>query len=78
MTSPVLGVLVFLFSLAEAPALRIKFSSVFAQDEQNKLTPNRNLIFLGPLFFRTIIGLVLAVGMANLLSPDLKQRTFSN
>jgi len=77
-TSPILGILIFFISLGEAPALHIKLRRIFSRDHHTRLTPNRSLMFMGPIFFRTLIGLILAVAMAYLLSPDLKARTFSN
>jgi hypothetical protein len=77
-TFPVLGVLIFVVSLAEAPALRLKLRSVLAIETKGKLTKNRIMIFFGPLFSRTLLGLALAAGMAYLMVPSIRERTTLN
>jgi hypothetical protein len=77
-TFPVLGVLVFMVSLAEALALRLKLRSALSLDTRGKITPNRVMIFFGPLFFRTLLGLALAAGMAYLMVPSIRERTTLN
>lgn len=77
-TLPALGILVFVVSLAEALVLRLKLKSALTGDVKGKLTQNRIMIFFGPLFFRTILGLVLAVGMAKLIVPSLREKSTLN